>query len=186
MLPTGDYDGSHLINSGVLGRGQSFSLTFSKTGSFPYLCALHERVMRAVVEVVEPGTTGITTQQEADAMAAAHMPQHLLELDEIMTTRNTARQDEAADGASTWHVRAGTTGSSGHLHIDAFLPERLNVRQGDTVTWKVDHDVPHTVTFPEPGAPPIEILAVMLPDGTMVTPGDGPARPLRSAAHRQH
>ena len=36
------YDGSHLVNSGPLFPGQSFSLTFAVKGSFKYYCLIHD------------------------------------------------------------------------------------------------------------------------------------------------
>ena len=65
----------------------------------------------------------------------------------------------------------------GHLDIDAFLPDTLTVRQGDTVVWYTDHGVPHTVTFLAPGQSMPETWGVALPDGTPVTPGMPPLDP---------
>lgn len=42
--PAAGYDGSGYVNSGVIGvgfPGQSFSIKFSKAGSFPFVCILH-------------------------------------------------------------------------------------------------------------------------------------------------
>ena len=36
------YDGSTLVNSGVLNPGQSFSLTFTKAGTYQYYCLFHD------------------------------------------------------------------------------------------------------------------------------------------------
>ncbi|MEO6913099.1 MAG: plastocyanin/azurin family copper-binding protein [Candidatus Baltobacteraceae bacterium] len=36
------YDGSHVTNSGVMNPGQSYSLTFTKAGTFGYECLFHD------------------------------------------------------------------------------------------------------------------------------------------------
>ena len=36
------YDGSALVNSGPLMPGQSFSLTFTKAGTYTYHCLFHD------------------------------------------------------------------------------------------------------------------------------------------------
>ncbi len=178
--PRGPYDGSYFVNSGPLGRGQSFSVTFASTGSFEFLCPLHPRVMTGVVEVVPAGSAGITTQQQADAEAAAHMARdHGPQVEQLLATRNRAASTDGPADSKIWFARAGTGWRTylpeiGHLDIDAFLPDSLTVRQGDTIVWTVDHDVPHTITFLPPGQAPPEIWAPMLPDGTLVTPGMAP------------
>lgn len=46
------YDGSHLVNSGPLFPGQSFSLTFAVKGTFKYYCLVHDALgMVATVTV---------------------------------------------------------------------------------------------------------------------------------------
>lgn len=38
------YDGSQVTNSGVINPGQSYSLTFTKAGTYPYVCLFHDDV----------------------------------------------------------------------------------------------------------------------------------------------
>jgi plastocyanin len=181
--PQGPYDGSQLVNSGPLGRDQTFSVTFGEPGTYAYLCTLHRRQMTGDVEVVAPGTPGITTQAQADEDARAQVAREVEpQLAAIMATRNTAIHLAEPGGTDLWFVRAGTDARSdylrpSHLDLDAFLPDALTVRQGDTVVWSVDHVVPHTVTFVAPGEPTPQTVGVMLPDGTLVTPGMAPPDP---------
>lgn len=49
--------------------------------------------------------------------------------------------------------------------INAFFPASLHIRAGDTITWKINSDEPHTATFLSGGAPPPEPIPV---------PGGGP------------
>ena len=61
--PTGEFDGTGYRNSGVISGfggpgGSSFSMTFSKAGSFDYICAIHQPLgMEASITVVERTTT---------------------------------------------------------------------------------------------------------------------------------
>jgi plastocyanin len=48
--------------------------------------------------------------------------------------------------------------------INAFLPETLTIRAGDTVTWTIASDEPHTVTML--GTEPLPGLAVLVPNST--------------------
>jgi plastocyanin len=44
-----------LWESGELKRGESFSLTFSRTGRYYYYCRIHPGCMRGQIEVFEAG-----------------------------------------------------------------------------------------------------------------------------------
>jgi plastocyanin len=133
--------------------------------------------MDGYVDVVPPGTAGITSQAVVDQFAATHYADdHAADADQIMSTRSKPDSDSAPGDATMWFVRAGTNERRGHMDLNAFLPDSLTVAQGDTVVWYTDHEIPHTVTFPAPGTHP-ELLAVQLPDGRMLpapTPGEPP------------
>jgi plastocyanin len=49
--------------------------------------------------------------------------------------------------------------------INAFFPASLRIRAGDTVTWKINSDEPHTASFLSGSAPPREPIPI---------PGGGP------------
>ncbi len=80
-IPAGsNYDGTGIVNSGVLGLGfpggTSFSLNFTKAGSYDYFCFLHaDQAMVAKVNVAAQGTgqapgapnTGSSVQAQPDA-----------------------------------------------------------------------------------------------------------------------
>lgn len=55
-------------------------------------------------------------------------------------------------------------GQDTHL-INAFLPSVLKIRAGDTVTWKINSDEPHTATFLSGAEPPPDPIPM---------PGGGP------------
>jgi len=175
----GPWDGRSYINSSPIGKGQQFALTFSALGRHEYVCLFHPFEMTGSVEVVAPGGTGITTQAEVDTSIATHTPTvHQPQVDQIFATRNTADMIAGPEGTTIWSIRAGTDWRKGHLDINGFLPDSLSISQGDTVGWYVDHGIPHTVTFPVPGAAPPEFVLIQLPDGTILSPADaGPPPP---------
>lgn len=153
--PTGPYDGRSYINSGFLEPDASrFSVTFSTAGSFGYVCLIHPE-MTATIEVVAPGTAGITTQAAVDQLAATHMGAvHEAQVTAILATRQSPRPVDSANGGQTQFVRAGTDWRGGHLDVLAFLPGDLTINAGDTVVWYIDHRIPHSVTFAQEGMPP--------------------------------
>jgi hypothetical protein len=67
LFPAGprSFDGTGYVNSGFIGTGEeatggrSYSLTFTKAGTYAYLCVLHaDQGMAGVVEVVAGGAGG--------------------------------------------------------------------------------------------------------------------------------
>ena len=70
VKPTAEFDGTGYRNSGIMSGfggpgGSSFSMTFSKAGSFDYICAIHgELGMEANITVVER-TTSVVAQLNA-------------------------------------------------------------------------------------------------------------------------
>lgn len=167
----GPWDGRSYVNSSPIGRGQQFSVTFGARGTHAYVCLFHPLVMTGTVDVVAPGTAGITTQAEVDQSIATHTPTvHAPQVAQIYATRSAAETHAAPGGTTIWVARAGTDWRGGHLNIYAFLPDDLTIRQGDTVGWYVDHVVPHTVTFPAAGEASPELVVVQLPDGSFVSP----------------
>lgn len=180
VISLGPWDGTSMVSSGALeGRGNQFSLTFAKPGTYAYLCLFHEP-MTGTIEVVAPGSAGITTQAAVDQFAASHMANaHDAQVAQIMAQRAMPGMAPGPSGSTVWTVRAGTDWKYGHVDIFAFLGgENLTVKRGDTVVWYIDQGAPHTVTFNPPGAPPLDQFLAIMPDGSMVSLGEmGPPPP---------
>ncbi len=49
-------DGKKFVNSGILGGGSTFTLSFPKPGTYRILCLFHEPAMESTVVVQKPGT----------------------------------------------------------------------------------------------------------------------------------
>ncbi len=169
--PVGPWDGATYVNSSPIGRGEQFSVTFARPGKYDVVCLFHP-AMTGTVEVVAAGTSGITTQSEADQYAATHYQSvHAAQVGQMLATRNIPVKADRPDGSAIWFTRAGTEWRGGHVQIYAFLPDSLTIRQGDTVVWYNDAPVaPHTVTFPAAGGSLPDLIVPTLPDGTVLTP----------------
>jgi plastocyanin len=155
-LPAGPWDGGTFINSGRMQQGETFAVTFSTVGSYPFLCLYHVRdAMEGTVTVVPAGSPGITTQAEVDAYIASQAALFERQAEEILASRSEPGQVTNPDGSTTWFVRNGTDQrmesdfQRGRVTLRAYLPNRLAIHPGDTVVWFTDTRVPvHTVTFP--------------------------------------
>jgi plastocyanin len=166
-VPPGPWDGTTFLNSGDLGRGQPFPVTFARVGRYDYLCLIHP-AMTGRVEVVEAGAADLTTQADVDRAVASDRARMETQSAEIIATRSAPTVLDRPDGTRTWFVRAGTNRRDQRLDILAFLPGDVTIRQGDSIAWYTDHPIPHTVTFPAAGADEPAFVMIQLPNGTLL------------------
>lgn len=131
------YAGSGLLNSGLpapTGPPKPFVVTFTKAGTFTFNCLVHPG-MKGTVKVVAAGKTIPTAAQNrqlAHAQAGVALDQ-------------AKRLKKVHVGAKT--VLAGHDGL-GPVAWLRFFPEKLKVKAGTTVNFKLDstREV-HTITF---------------------------------------
>src|SRR6187401_1899589 len=75
MAPLGDrapkFDGTQQISSGFLRRGDSYEVTFTKSGAYQLLCLIHAGQV-VDVTVISPGMY-VPTQAQIDAQAKAQL-----------------------------------------------------------------------------------------------------------------
>jgi LPXTG-motif cell wall-anchored protein len=168
-LPSGgpSYDGSGFVNSGLLeGKGKTFALTFTKAGSYPYLCLLHPG-MTATLVVQPAGAAYPLTQAQVNAQAGAELYAKLAQGNQdLQSAQLTSRAN--ANGTTSYTVVNGAGGNQ--VSVLRFLPVDLTVKAGDQVTWLGNdpHEI-HTVTFYDP--------AGKVPDFIVPQPqGSGPPR----------
>jgi plastocyanin len=175
---TGPWDGTTYVNSAFIEKGQEFPVTFGRQGRFEYVCMLHVPMV-GVVEVVAPGSAGLTTQDEVNAYnvtrtSTVGAPQ----LEQILATRGALQTSPGPAGSTAYVARAGTEARYSQLDVYQFFPDQLTIQQGDMVVWFNDNPtIPHTVTFPAAGQDPPDFIVPTLPDGTVVTgpPPEPPA-----------
>jgi plastocyanin len=157
--PTPGYDGSTFANSGVMsleaGQPRQFSLTFTKAGTYDYVCVVHGVSMSGKIEVVDP-SVGVTSPKDVSRRAQKSIKKGLEQgkrvyFEALSTVPHPTRN---TDGSTTYHVQMGY--NKGQIDLMDFFPRMLTVQQGDTVEWTMSASnmAPHTVTFlngaPEP------------------------------------
>jgi len=180
---SGLYDGSSFVNSGLMGMeaGQvkEFSLTFTKAGTFEYVCLVHGLAMSGKIIVVD-ASVAIPTPAMVKAAALSQAGKSLADASNLFLQ---AQADVPApihnpDGTTTYHVQVGF--SHGNVDLMSFFPDKLVVHPGDTVEWSFGgmNMAPHTVSFlngaaepdlivpyPQAGGPPLLLInpAVLFP-----------------------
>jgi plastocyanin len=151
----GRYDGTTFATSGIFGPDpdifqgvESFDLTFTRRGTFNYVCVVHGAIMSAQILVVDhdediPSPREVDRQAQRSIAAALAQVPAAIELAEDEVPPPTQNDD----GTTTFHVVVGY--AVGQLHMQSFFPEELTVQPGDTVEWKFSpHTVGnHTITF---------------------------------------
>ncbi|HZT08130.1 MAG TPA: hypothetical protein VFC51_13970 [Chloroflexota bacterium] len=175
-VPDGPWDGRSFIHVELPTDGPQLAVTFARPGTYDFLCLFHVN-MKGRVQVVPPGSAGITTQAALDAQATAIDAIRQTQAAEILAERGSATRIEGGRGTDLWFVRAGTDTRNGNLDIQAFLPGDLTISQGDTVVWYVDHLQPHTVTFRPTDGSSVDLFVLQFPDGTVLSP-PAPGQPL--------
>lgn len=194
------YDGSALTGSGLLGtpptNTMEYSLTFTKAGSFNYLCSTHSAQlpngqvvgMTGSVTVVGANDALPKTQAEIDADAQATLDaDNQAAAAAEPTAQKVAPPTTNADGTMTYHGNVGwDTGDYSYMR---FSPSEFTVHVGDSIQWTQTADLtPHTITFfsgqkepdllvaePQAGGPPKLVLnpAAVAPMGGSTYDGTG-------------
>ncbi len=171
MSKDGTYDGTSYANSGIMGpdQGQAsqFSLTFTKAGSYQYVCVVHGVEDMIGTVVVEDASVSVPTQAEDDAQAKTEMDAATAKIPDIAkaATAEIPADTKNADGSTNHFVLVGYT--DGQIDLDFFFPQTLQVNTGDTVTWVFSkQDVaPHTITFLNGATAPAPVKAIPQPNG---------------------
>jgi plastocyanin len=179
----GQYDGSSFANSGIMGLdpGQSreFSLTFTKPGTYEYVCIVHGADMSGKIVVVD-SSQAVPSPARVAAQAKADMGKMIASAAPVIRSADGQVQkvEHNSDGTSTYYVTVGY--HQGQIDLMSFFPGKLVVHPGDTVVWTLSKQnvAPHTITFlngatepdllvpqPQPNGPPLLLLnpALLLP-----------------------
>jgi plastocyanin len=171
----GQYDGTTFANSGVLGpdpgQYQSFDLTFTKPGTYSYLCSIHGNIMSGNI-IVLPLHKHISSPKEVEREAKRLIAQAMADVPAAIAGANQQVPPpiQSPDGTTTYNVLVGYCFNL--LEITAFFPNKLTVHPGDTVAWSLSNVdmAPHTITFlnGNPGAN----LGLPLPNGVILVNPD--------------
>ena len=149
----GQYDGTTFANSGIMGKEQgqvpSFSLTFTKAGTYNYLCAVHTPMKMVGTIVVDEASASIPTPQQVSAQAQQEASTALANAASVVSAAETQVKPDVknADGTTTHYVTVGY--EEGQVDLMAFFPKEVTVKPGDTVVWDFSPKdmAPHTITF---------------------------------------
>lgn len=145
------YDGTQNFSSGTITAtdegfppfAKSFSVQFTKAGTFQFGCAYHQN-MAGTVTVIDTGTPD--TQSAASARGLTQYQQALAQVKAAAAGVTAAPATTNADGTKNYSVVVGKDTQSG-VAVQFFAPT-VNVNVGDSVTWVNASTVtPHTVTF---------------------------------------
>jgi len=151
------YDGSIYTSSGLMIPGQSYTLKFTKPGTYPYQCLFHGPKMAGVVVVQNKGAVYPHTQSFYDqqgAISARHeLDGAIGSLDEFpFTFGGTSLAAGIAPGLSSGPQAFPTV--LRFLDSDT-LEDTVKIPVGTTLTWVNEtSNEAHTVTFPKPGHTP--------------------------------
>lgn len=163
VVPAGGlYDGTSYANSGILstdpGQLTDFSLTFTQTGVFPYVCVVHGMMMSGTITVVGP-SVAVRSPGEVLEAAKREMNVQLARGNRLfgLGRAQVPAPVHNPDGTTTHTVVIGF--SQGQVDLMGFFPRKLVVHPGDTVNFVLGPtDVaPHTVTFLN-GGPDIPLV----------------------------
>lgn len=158
---TATYNGTGFLNTGVIFKGSTATVTYTSPGAFGFICAIHPG-MAGTVNVVASGAT--TTQAEADSKAAATRTAILGAVDALeQATTAQVKETKRSDGTSRWDIFTNSIqppspqpgGGTGFLELMRYVPPSLAIGAGDSVKWTAT--APHTVTFPAAGQDPMSI-----------------------------
>lgn len=156
QVPAGGktYDGSVYTSSGFMLGGASYTLTFTKPGTYTYYCLIHGEMLGSVV--VQPA--GSSYPQSAVQIAGANNAAIAGDLNSI--TASAGEFPYVTGGA---HLAVGISPGLGappltlgsvmrFLDGPSLTDTSVTISAGSTLTWtNLDTNNPHTVTFPTAG-----------------------------------
>jgi plastocyanin len=169
----GRYDGTTFATSGIFGPDpdifqgvESFDLTFTRAGTYPYVCVVHGVRMSGQVIVVDHPRqvrSPRAVAQEARrliAEALAAVPAAIAQAD-----AEVPPPTPNPDGTTTYHVLVGFT--VGQLDLLFFFPDDLTVSPDDTVEWifSMEDIAPHTITFLNGADSPDDLIVLPQKEG---------------------
>jgi plastocyanin len=171
-LPTGAFDGTALVNSGLQPLGPQgappMEMTFAKAGSYNSVCVIHPQMAGTIV-VADAGETAAAVKTRGDQEQGQWLAEGNEAYQKLMAA--PAASTKNRDGSTTWKVEMGTT--TAHTDILAFAPVPAAVKKGDKVTFVNNSMAPHTASFFNETPP---IMNPEDPAVSKVSPGPSPQK----------
>ncbi len=161
------YDGSAYTSSGFLAGGATYSLTFTKPGTYKVYCLTHQPEQTATITVQQAGAVYPQAQVAYDAQAqSAENADLAAATASIATFPYPAGGPHVAAGLSPGLFSAAPATSTVLRFVDASALSTgpLTVAVGTTVTWtNQSNNEPHDVVFPPAGQTPPPTLSPFSP-----------------------
>lgn len=152
------FDGSTYISSGFILKDKTYSVQFTKAGTYKYYCMVHAPEMTGTITVVDKGTPlPMTSSQYATAASADLATDLQAGASSMQLFPYTAGGTHLAAGISPGLPGAAPSQSTVLRFLDdkTASTDNITVPVGTTVTWTNEsNNVPHTVTFPIAGQQP--------------------------------
>jgi plastocyanin len=167
------FDGTQsFYNSGIIRyegqTGNTFRLPLAddiRPGKYDFYCAVHGPLQGTEVEV-KPASEDIPSQEDVTRDARREIESVSKPLNEVWSDAQDGRiKIGEGDAAETVNAPFAGLFSPKEIHsaIDAFVPERITVKAGEPIAWKM-MGAEHTISFDVPRYfPPVEFLK----DGTV-------------------
>jgi plastocyanin len=151
------FDGTTYVSSGFIGGGATYSLTFTKPGTYTYYSLPQQPIVSGTVVVQAAGTAYPISASAVVANGAAGVDADFTNAEQsVATIPYSAGSNSIAAGVSP-ATKGGATSSVmrflyGPKAVDKLL---TTIHVGTTLTFKnLSNNVPHTVTIPAAGSQP--------------------------------
>jgi plastocyanin len=151
------FNGTQAFTSGFILKDMSFSVKFASLGAYTFICLIHPG-MQVEVTVVPTGTvlpaqSGTSPENVATleaAIAAGEAAGAAVKVPAPVTDSTGRTTHTVVSGPSV--PFKGST-----VDVMRFYNARIEIGVDDTVVWKTDTGIPHTVTFFPASGPPADI-----------------------------
>jgi plastocyanin len=152
------FDDSAYVSSGFITKGKSYSVLFTKPGTYAYYCIVHPPEMTGTIVVLPAGEPLPMSAAQYAAAANADLATDLQAgVNSIQLFPYAAGGPHLAAG-----IAPGLPGSKPaqatvlrYLDSTDATSNNITIPAGTTITWTNEsNNVPHTVTFPAAGQPP--------------------------------
>jgi plastocyanin len=146
--PTGPFDGTQTVSSGLGPTSpapMTFSLTFSKAGTYTYFCAIHAAMQGTITVTSDTSKadTQLAATQRGQQEETSYEAEGEAAKQKLLST--PLQKKKNADGTTTWTVLMGA--ATAHTAVLTFQPAGPSIKAGDHVEFINDSGEPHTASF---------------------------------------
>lgn len=151
------YDGNVYTSSGAMFPGQTYTLRFTKPGTYPYECLFHDPEMAGEIIVQPKGTPYPHFQSYYNQIGRAEASGHLKDaINSVGEFPYPNHGTTLAAGIAPGLNNAPPSNSTVLRFLDTNIADpqssTVTIPVGTTLTWvNISNNEPHTVTFPKPG-----------------------------------